>query len=153
MNEKIGRYTEDEILEHLTEGEGRGFLGRSMYDAIFDKIHALKTENEQLQQENEQLKADYGTQAQIERDMLQQENKILKENAENNDKVVDKVNWENMLLKKENEQLKEEKRKVRDYINKHCVNEKISKEVGYKCYTMADTNELEKIMKILGDKE
>ena len=36
---------------------------------------------------------------------LQQENKILKENAENNDKVVDKVNWENMLLKKENKQL------------------------------------------------
>ena len=79
------------------------------------------------------------------------ENKILRENAENNDKVADKVNWENQLLKKENKQLKEEKRKVRDYINKHCVNEKISKEVGYKCYTMADTNELEKIMKILGD--
>lgn len=36
------------------------------------------------------------------------ENKILKENAENNDKVVDKVNWENMLLKKENKQLKDE---------------------------------------------
>ena len=83
---------------------------------------------------------------------LQQENKILKENAEHNDKVLDKVNWENQSLKKENKQLKEEKRKVRDYINKHCVNEKISKEVGYKCYTMADTNELEKIMKILGDK-
>ena len=48
MNEKIGMYTEDEILEHLTEGEGRGFLGRSMYDAIFDKINALKTENERL---------------------------------------------------------------------------------------------------------
>lgn len=31
---------------------------------------------------------------------LQQENKILKENTENNDKVVDKVNWENQLLKK-----------------------------------------------------
>ena len=56
VNEKIGMYTEDEILEHLTEGEGRGFLGRSMYDAIFGKIHALKTENEQLQQENERLK-------------------------------------------------------------------------------------------------
>lgn len=56
MNEKIGMYTEDEILEHLTEGEGRGFLGRSMYDAIFDKIHALKTEKEQLQQENARLK-------------------------------------------------------------------------------------------------
>ncbi len=35
-----------------------------------------------------------------------EENKILRENAEHNDKVVDKVNWENMLLKKENEQLK-----------------------------------------------
>ena len=56
MNEKIGMYMEDEILEHLTEGEGRSFLGRSMYDAIFDKIHALKTENEQLKQENARLK-------------------------------------------------------------------------------------------------
>lgn len=36
------------------------------------------------------------------------ENKILRENAENNDKVVDNVNWENMLLKKENKQLKEQ---------------------------------------------
>ena len=36
-----------------------------------------------------------------------EENKILRENAENNDKVVDKVNWENMLLKKENQELKD----------------------------------------------
>ena len=59
MNEKIGMYTEDEILEHLTEGEGRGFLGRSMYDAIFDKIHALITENEQLKNDNADLKERY----------------------------------------------------------------------------------------------
>lgn len=38
---------------------------------------------------------------------LQKENEILKQNAENNDKVVDKVNWENQLLKKENKQLKD----------------------------------------------
>lgn len=71
------------------------------------------------------------------------------------DKKITTVNlFEDIeALLQENEQLKEEKRKVRDYINKHCVNEKISKEVGYKCYTMADTNELEKIMKILGGKE
>lgn len=49
---------------------------------------------------------------------LQQENKILKENAENNDKVVDKVNWENMLLKKENKQLKDNWNKLKDYIAK-----------------------------------
>ena len=71
------------------------------------QLEFYKQLSEQLQQENEQLKADYGIQAQIERDLLKEENKILKENAENNDKVVDKVNWENMLLKKENEQLKD----------------------------------------------
>ena len=47
-------------------------------------------------------------------EQLQQENKILKENAEHNDKVVDKVNWENMLLKKENEQLKDNWNKLRE---------------------------------------
>ena len=47
---------------------------------------------------------------------LQQENKILKENAENNDKVVDKVNWENMLLKKENEELKDNWIKLKEYL-------------------------------------
>ena len=35
---KIGMYTDDEILEHLTDGEGRGFLGRSMYDAIMEEL-------------------------------------------------------------------------------------------------------------------
>ena len=40
----------------------------------------------ELQQENQSLK---------------KENKILRENAEHNDKVVDKVNWENQKLKKE----------------------------------------------------
>ncbi len=45
---------------------------------------------------------------------LQQENKILKENAKHNDKVVDKVNWENMLLKKENKQLKALQEKIED---------------------------------------
>ena len=79
----------------------------------------LKQGIEELQQENEKLKADYGTQAQIERDMLQQENKILKENAENNDKVVDKVNWENQLLKKENEQLKNKLSKIETLIINH----------------------------------
>ena len=50
---------------------------------------------------------------------LQQENKILRENAENNDKVVDNVNWENMLLKKENEQLKNKLSKIETLIINH----------------------------------
>ena len=69
---KIGRYTEDEILEHLTKGEGRGFLGRSMYDAIFDKIHALITDNAELKKQLEYLRSgEYYNQLRFERDTLQ----------------------------------------------------------------------------------
>ena len=48
---------------------------------------------------------------------LQKENEILRENAENNDKVVDKVNWENMLLKKENEKLKDNWINLKEYLH------------------------------------
>ena len=47
---------------------------------------------------------------------LQQENKILRDNAEHNEKVVDKVNWENQLLKKQNKQLKDNWNKLWQYI-------------------------------------
>ena len=50
---------------------------------------------------------------------LQQENEILKENAENNDKVVDKINWDNQLLKKENKKLKDKLSKVKTLIINH----------------------------------
>ena len=46
-------YSDEEILEHLTEGEGRGFLGRSMYDAIMEKI---KQQENQLQQKENIIK-------------------------------------------------------------------------------------------------
>ena len=49
---KIGMYTEDEIFQYMTEQEG-GMLGRSMYDAIFDKMHNLITENQQLKEQLE----------------------------------------------------------------------------------------------------
>lgn len=44
---KIG-YTYDEILEFMTEGEGRGFLGRSMYDAIRETIEEKDKEIKEL---------------------------------------------------------------------------------------------------------
>ena len=53
---------------------------------------------------------------------LQQENKILKENAEHNDKVVDKVNWENMLLKMQCNELKETITRVLKYIDSQTRN-------------------------------
>ena len=45
------------------------------------------------------IKNDYIKELQQENQSLKKENKILRENAENNDKVVDKVNWENQKLK------------------------------------------------------
>ena len=56
-------------------------------------------------------------------DKLQQENKILKENAENNDKIVDKVNWENQLLKKENYKIKDNWSKLKEYIKETKLKE------------------------------
>lgn len=38
---KIGNYTDNEILEFMTEGEGRSFLGRSMFDAMYFEIERL----------------------------------------------------------------------------------------------------------------
>ena len=55
---------------------------------------------------------------------LQQENKILRENAEHNDKVVDKVNWENQLLKKQLEEYKEQ-------VNKGLYNTCLPYTTGY----------------------
>lgn len=50
--------------------------------------------------------------------MLLKENRILRENAENNDKVVDRVNWENQILKK---QLKELEEQSANAINKQVA--------------------------------
>lgn len=50
---------------------------------------------------------------------LQQENKILKENAEHNDKVVDKVNWENNLLKVKNKKYKEILERIDNYLDEN----------------------------------
>ena len=55
-----------------------------------------------------------------------EESKILRENAEHNDKVVDKVNWENQLLKKENKQLKGNWNKLKEY----CKENTLCYEVG-----------------------
>ena len=64
------------------------------------------------------------------------------------DKLYEKIE----KIENENKRLHSIIKEVRDYIDKHCVNEKVSKEVDFKCYTMADTNELEHIINLL-DKE
>ena len=76
---------------------------------------------------------------------LQQENKILKENAENNDKVIDKVNWENQLLKKENKQLKSIIYELRE----HMLD--IDYKMGWQYVEYLDRLLPEKILKEISD--
>ena len=76
-------------------------------------------------------------------EQLQQENKILKENAEKNDKVVDKVNWENMLLKKENEQLKDNWNKLKEWASNFYNSEEVGWAGCGMRYTLEKMQELE----------
>lgn len=52
---KIGMYKDDEILEFMTNGEGRGFMGRSMFDAIYFEIKELREENQQLKKQKDDV--------------------------------------------------------------------------------------------------
>ena len=65
-------------------------------------------------------------QLQQENQSLEKENKILRENAEQNDKVVDKVNWENQKLKK---QIDEYKLITIDYQDLEAKNQKLKKQL------------------------
>ena len=97
---KIGMYTEDEIFEYMTGGNGVRFLGRSMYDAIFDKIHALITENEQLKNDNADLKERYNNTFECHCNRVQVEklqnnwNELKKWLEEDNYKVFEEI-WVN----------------------------------------------------------
>lgn len=60
--------------------------------------------------------------------VLLKENRILRENAENNDKVVDRVNWENQILKNQQKEFiewleNESKEVIRDegYHQRICL--------------------------------
>lgn len=79
MNEenlKIGIYTEDEIFNYMTEQEG-GMLGRSMYDAIFDKMHALITETEQLKKDKLILKEQLERSGKARKEAIELINKVI----------------------------------------------------------------------------
>ena len=74
------------------------------------------------------IKNDYIKELQQENQSLEKENKILRENAEHNDKVVDKVNWENQKLKN---QLEEYKLITIDYQELEARNQELKEQVDY----------------------
>ena len=75
-------------------GDGKKITLFKMFQELKELQYLLKIKN------------DYIKESQQENQSLKKENKILRENAEHNDKVVDKVNWENLKLKKQLEEYK-----------------------------------------------
>ena len=108
-----------------------------------EMIH-LENDVRVLEQENQSLK---------------KENKILRENAEHNDKVVDKYWWENQLLKKKYENAvadyeyeHHKNQKAIDYINTFKITHNIDGDIAYldEFHILASPKSLLEILK--GDK-
>ena len=102
----------------------------------------LKEEAKELKEKYLNAVADYET-TMSELQELKKENKILRKNAENNDKVVDKVNWENMLLKKENKQLKDNWNKLKEWASNFYNSEEVGRAGCGMRYTLEKMQELE----------
>ena len=68
---------------------------------LVNYIKQLQQENQELKKQLEEYKKLGFKHLNDKCNKLEKENKILRENAEHNDKVVDKVNWENLKLKKQ----------------------------------------------------
>lgn len=79
---RIGMYSTDEILEFMTNGEGRSFLGRSMFDTMYFKIEELENINEKLSLALESAE-----------NKLQQKENIIKEVREYIEENTDNTNF------------------------------------------------------------
>ena len=86
----------------LFSNNNHGFMSKDGKKITFFKVFQELKELHYLLK----IKNDYIKELQQENQSLKKENKILRENAEHNDKVVDKINWENQKLKKQLEEYK-----------------------------------------------
>ena len=100
---------EERVVKYINSSDdfivnGKRYCENDFYNDVED----LAKENQELKELQHLLKIqnDYINELKQENQSLEKENKILRENAEHNDKVVDKVNWENQLLKKQLEEYK-----------------------------------------------
>lgn len=103
----------------MTEEERKDYLKYIENYTINDLADEFNTQNFVIQDKDKfnEILLYYHFKQNEEIEQLQKENKILRENAEHNDKVVDKFNWENLKLKK---QLEEYKRLGFEHLNDKC---------------------------------
>ena len=75
----------EDYFKYYIQGSDHYLIPKDVFDELFEEMSNWREETKELKKEN----------------------KILRENAEHNDKVVDKVNWENLKLKKQLEEANE----------------------------------------------
>lgn len=109
MNEEIKKFNEFRTDEDGTHFYYNNQNNEEQWSYELDKLEIyitnLQEENYKLKETNEEHRKING--------QLRKENKILRENAEHNDKVVDKVNWENQKLVKVIDEIEKEIWKIR----------------------------------------
>ena len=88
--EKLLNSIENNTAEHWKE-----YYKNVPLDCIFDDLVIDINEIKRLAEENQELKADYGTKAQVERDLLMEENQSLKKQLQNISSEFLKYDWEN----------------------------------------------------------
>ena len=96
---------EPNFNSHLEKGTIE--MSNEYYNLLEEKMVRLINKNQELKKQLEEYKRLGFKHLNDKCNKLEKENKILRENAEHNDKVVDKTNWENQKLKKQLEEANE----------------------------------------------
>ena len=104
--EKLLNSIENNTSEHWKE-----YYKNVPIDCIFDDLVIDINEIKRLTEENQELKADYGTKAQVERDLLMEENQELKKQLEELESIVGLRQKRNLINKFNKEYDEEDKKK------------------------------------------
>lgn len=104
--EKLLNSIENNTSEHWKE-----YYKNVPIDCIFDDLVIDINEIKRLTEENQELKADYGTKAQVERDLLMEENQELKKQLEELEFIVGLRQKRNLINKFNKEYDEEDKKK------------------------------------------
>lgn len=107
-------------------------------------IGEILEENKQLKEENRELRADYGSQAQIERDLLLIENKELKEKFKATNKGLQKVRLKRKKWKHRYELAKHEIKELKSQLKgtTHCFDEEEHERLKKQIEEYKATNEI-----------
>ena len=148
--EKLLNSIENNTSEHWKE-----YYKNVPIDCIFDDLVIDINEIKRLTEENQELKADYGTKAQVERDLLMEENQELKKQLEELEFKVGLRQKRNLINKFNKEYDEEDKKKNPNRSHTEIIPD--AEEVYRRYYTMKTQQKkfieyISSYIKLLNDK-